>query len=473
MITLLYQWHRRLVWLVTLPLLGWCISGLIPPLITTFYKIEPAHPLVPTPAVAFDSTALSLKQLLEQQQIPAFQQVRWIPYQGQAYYQIWQDQQLPLYLHQHTGKVLEQGEKNYAIALAQHFSGDSSSAILEVERVTQFNSSYPSSHSLLPVYKVHLDRADGLTVYVSTQSSSLATLTTAAQRKLHAIFEGLHYWSFLEDWPRVRFWAMLFFITIGFLSAMSRLLVYGLGWQQLQKKFPTTAPSKWHRRLGLLMAFPLLAFTFSGAYHIIIPQQQLTPPILQPTSYSTTELALLPTLQKKFKDRPVENISLVTLEGQHFFQVHWLLQQEPPSYFNTQDLQRISQGEERYALAQAQLYFPLPKGQVSHTEPVEEFGIEYKAFNRRLPVRKVVYNTPEQHEVYIATRTGELVAVIQRKDRVEMASFLKWHEYYFLEPLLGEKGREAILVLVVLLVVMGQVLEMGFWWGRKKDKTHG
>ena len=221
------------------------------------------------------------------------------------------------------------------------------------------------------------------------------------------------------------------------------------------------------------MAFPLLAFTFSGGYHIIIQQQQPAPPILQPPSYSTQELALLPTLQKKFKDRPVENISLVSLEGQHFFQVHWLLQQEPPSYFNTQNLQRISQGEERYALALAQLYSPLPKEQILKTEAVEEFGVEYKAFNRRLPVRKVVYNTPEQHEVYIATRAGGLAAVLQRKDRVEMASFLKWHEYYFLEQLLGEQVRQLVLVLVVLLIMVGQVLEMGLWWGRRNYKTHG
>lgn len=464
MVNFLYQWHQRLGLLVTLPILGWCISGLSHPIMANFFKIKPAHRAVIPKAVPFDSTALSLQQILEQQQIQVLQQVRWVQYQGEPYYQVWQAQKAPLYLHQQTGKVLEQGEEKYAKALAQHFLGDSSSAITGVKKIEQFTTEYRFVNRLLPVYKVSFDRADGMEVYVSTQSSRLGTLNNNLRKNSNYLFAWLHNWSFLKGWPKLKLGLMLLFVLLGFLAAGSGLLVYGFWWKRLQNNQPKEAARSWHRHLGILVSLSILGFTFSGAYHALAKQQQEPPKKMIPLVYSTTELALLPTLQKKFRDRPVENISLVVLEGQLFYQVHWLLQQEPPSYFNTIDLQRISQGEERYALAQSKLYTQLPDEKVIKTEPITKFGGEYGFINKRLPVRKVVYDTAEKHHVYIETRTGDLAAVIQNSKRLEAFSFLMLHKYHFLDTPLGKKGRDVVIVLIILGIMLVHVLGVVLWW---------
>ena len=95
----LYKWHHRLGLLVTLPILGWCISGLTHPIMANFFKIRPAHRAVTVQAPKLDSTALSLKQILEQEGIQQFKQVRWMRYEDQPYYQIIQPKQAATYLH--------------------------------------------------------------------------------------------------------------------------------------------------------------------------------------------------------------------------------------------------------------------------------------------------------------------------------------------------------------------------------------
>lgn len=471
MIKKLYQWHHRLGLLVTLPILGWCISGLTHPIMANFFKIKPAHRAITIKAPQLDSLAPSLESVLEQQNSSSFQQVRWVQYAGQPYYQLIQAQQQARYLHQETGAVLPQGEEQYAKALAQHFLGDSSSAITGVERVEEFTSEYKYINRLLPVYKVSFDRADGMEVYVSTESSRLGTMNNNLRRMTMAIFSTLHNWDFLKAWPTTKTALMVLFMLLGFLAAASGLLVYGFMWKHFSEKRPDARHRRWHRRVGLAVALSTLAFTFSGGYHAFAKTQQERPVVVPAPSYTPSDFALLPVLKAKYKDRPVGNISLVTINEEHYFQIQWLLQHEPLGYFNTKDLQRISQGEERYALAQSKLYTQLPDANVVKTEAIVKFGGEYGFINKRLPVRKVTYDTPEKHAVYIETSTGALAAVMDNSKRLEALSFLMLHKYHFLDTPLGKKGRDVVIVLVVLLIMLVHILGVTLWWRHRKKRV--
>ncbi|MGH1334637.1 MAG: hypothetical protein ACRBFS_00810 [Aureispira sp.] len=467
----LYKWHHRLGLLVTLPILGWCISGLTHPIMANFFKIRPAHRTIEVQAPQLDSTALPLKDILERQEIQSFQQVRWMRYGGQPYYQIIQPKQTAVYLHQETGAVLEEGDKVYAQALARHFLGDSSSAIVGIERIEQFTGEYRFINRFLPVYKVSFDRADGMDVYVSTESSRLGTMNNNLRKNSMAIFGALHNWDFLQAWPNTKTGLMMLFMLLGFLTAVSGLWIYGVQWKHFSEKRPNARHRRWHRRLGLMVAISTLAFTFSGGYHAFAKTQQEQPQVVPPPMYRPADVVQLPVLKVKFADRPVGNVSLVKIEEETFFQIQWLLQHEPTGYFNAKDLQRISQGDEQYALAQSKLYTRLPDDLVVNTEPIVKFGGEYGFINKRLPVRKVTYRTPEKHTVYIETSTGAVAAVIQNSKRLEALSFLMLHKYHFLDTPLGKKGRDVVIVLVVLAIMGVHLLGVVLWWRHRKKQV--
>ncbi|MFK7798533.1 MAG: hypothetical protein AB8E82_13860 [Aureispira sp.] len=463
----LYTWHYRLGLLVTIPILGWCISGLTHPIMANFFKIRPAQRTVEVQAPAVDSTAPNLKNILDRQHRQGFKQIRWITYKDEPYYQIIQDKKEALYFHQQTGKFLEDGDKGYAESLARYFLGDFSSTIVGVERVDAFTQEYRFINRLLPVYKVRFARSDGMEVYVSTESSRLGTMNDNWRKQSMALFAALHNWTFLQNWPVLKLSLMLLFMLAGFLAAGSGLLIYGVFWNQLNAQRLDAGTRRWHRRLGLLVALSTLGFTFSGGYHALAKVQEKPLRTVPAPLYTAEDLTLLPILKAKFADRPVGNVSLVKLEGQTFFQVQWLLQQEPAAYFNTKNLERISQGDERYALAQSKLYTQLPDSEVINTEEIVKFGGEYGFINKRLPVRKINYKTPQNHAVYVEPSTGKIAAVIEDSKRAEAFSFLMLHKYHFLNTPLGKKGRDVVLVSLILMIMLVHILGVLLWRKRK------
>jgi hypothetical protein len=460
MLQKLYRWHRRLGLIVMLPILGWCLSGLVHTVAAIFFEIKPVHQRLTPQALVLDSTRLNLTPILEQWGIDTFQQMRWVTYNGQPYYQILRRGKAALYVQQRTGMLLENGDRRYAETLARHFIGDSSSSIAGIERIERFTNEYKFINRLLPVYKVSFNRADGMDVYVSTESSRLGTQNNHFRKMWGAVFDTLHHWTFLEAWPRIRTVLLLLFTGLSFLTALFGLLVYVFLWKQFKKQQPQAR----HRYLGLVAYLSTLAFTFSGGYRAFAKTQQEPPARLPVPTYTPAEVARLPELKTTFDLRPVSSISLAELEGQTYFRVSWLLPNAEPSYFNTQTIARISQGEERYALAQAKEYTKLPDSLVLSSIPVVKFGGEYGVIHKRLPVRKVIYQTPEKHHVYIETNTGDLAAVIQNNNRPETLMFLMLHNYHFLDAHIGEKGRGVVVVLLVLLIITVQLSGLALWW---------
>jgi hypothetical protein len=463
----LYKWHYRLGLLVTIPILVWCISGLIPLIVANFFKIKPAQLVVELQAPAVDSTAPSLKTILDQQYRNGFKQTRWITYEDEPYYQIIRDKKEALYFHQQTGEVLAGGDELYAKSLARYFLGDFSSTIVGVERVDAFTQEYKPIHQFLPVYKVRFARSDGMEVYVSTESSRLGMMNNTINKQWMRWFDVLHHWTFLQDWPVLKRSLILLFMLAGFFAAGLGFLIYAVFGSQLNAEGSSVRLRTWHRRIGLLVACSMLGFTFSGGYHALAKVQAKPLRTVPAPLYTAADLTLLPILKAKFADRPVGSVSLVKLEGQTFFQVQWLLQHEPAAYFNTKNLERISQGDERYALAQSKLYTQLPDSEVVNTEEIVAFGGEYRAIYKRLPVRQVNYKTHQRHSVYVEPSTGDIAAVLGENKRAEDFSFRMLHEYHFLDGLVGKQGRDVVLVLVVLMIMTVHVLGLLLWSRRK------
>lgn len=457
-----FRWHRRLGLFATVPILGWCLSGLTHPLMANFFRLSPAQRVAPTPRIEWDSSQINVYDALKQQGIDEFQQLRWVTVEGAPYYQIQVAGATPRYLHRHTGALLRDGDERYARQLARHFLGDTSSAIIQVDQVTRFGSQYKFINRFLPVHRVAFDRPDGMVLYVHTPSSRLGTLNDNRRRQYLWIFSQLHSWEFLKPFPRLKLGLMLFWLIVGGFVALSGLLLYGVWWKQWKGR-STSKSLKWHRRLGLLVAASTLAFVFSGGYHALAKHQdqQKDSHLAERVSFPTHHLRSLPALWATFNNRGVLQFSLARLEGKDYFQVDWEDPKVENSYFDVENLQIISQGEERYALALAKHHVHLPDEQVDSVRMIQKFGGEYGFINKRLPVHAVYYKNA--HTVYVETCTGDLATVITNAKRWEALSFLLLHKYHWLDPL-GKKVRDVCIVLLLLGITLVHLLGLILWW---------
>ena len=91
-------------------------------------------------------------------------------------------------------------------------------------------------------------------------------------------------------------------------------------------------------------------------------------------------------------------------------------------------------------------------------EVLNEFeSREYGFVNKRLPVIKLAYDTPEKTTYFIETSTSRLAAVIENSDKIEGYSFAIFHKFLFMDWA-GKNVRDLTMVLAALVVLIVSVL---------------
>jgi hypothetical protein len=78
---------------------------------------------------------------------------------------------------------------------------------------------------------------------------------------------------------------------------------------------------------------------------------------------------------------------------------------------------------------------------------------EYGFVNKRLPVIKLAYDTPEKTTYFIETSTSRLAAVINNSDRIEGYSFAILHKFLFMDWT-GKNIRDLTMVLAALTILI-------------------
>ncbi|WMX13947.1 PepSY domain-containing protein [Aureispira sp. CCB-E] len=462
----IYQWHHRIGLLVSIPVLGWCISGLTHPMMAHLFKIKPAQRFVVPQPVALDTTSIALGEALEQHGITSFSNFRLVHFEKETYYQIIREGKETEYINVKNNTLLNNGDQRYAEYLARYFLGDEQHPIASLTKLNQFTFEYKFINRLLPVYKVSFDRSDGMDVYVETNSSRLGTMNNRTRKICIAIFSYLHNWNFLQGMPKLKLFLMLLFMIMAFGVAFSGLVIYGFLWKRV---FPTHAVEaknrKWHRRIGLMVAISTLGFAFSGGYHALAKANTAQVISEKAPVFSSTEVKQLPALVRKIGDRLVKNISIVSIDQVNYFQVNWMEKATETSYFKTTTLEHLGKGEERYAIYLANQYTQLPAKKIVSVTPIQAFGGEYGFINKRLPVTKIQYDTKQQHSVYVETSSGKLAATISASKRLEAFSFLMLHKYHFIDPI-GKTVRDIIIVIIMIGIILVNVLGIVLWLNR-------
>ncbi|MFC7774192.1 PepSY domain-containing protein [Flavobacterium sp. GCM10027622] len=487
-----YKWHKVLAFITMVPMLFWCLSGIMHPLMAHFFKPTIANEVLVKSKIDSAKIDVGLQEALLQNKLEEIKNFRLVSFDDNQYYQIKTKSDSIVYLNTSDGKMLENGDDKYALWLSRYFLDDAKSGIEKQEVITQFNSEYKYVNRYLPVHKICFDRDDEMQVYVETTTDKLATFNPKSRQWFIWFFDTFHNWSFIDAISNngVRIVLMLLLLTVIGLSAISGMVIYGLFWKQFKKVRVENQHSKWrkyHRQTGLALALFTVLFAFSGGYHAtkkwnpIAFEKMIYEPVFKAADLDSKEIKQLVSLPN------FDNVSLIRFNEVLYYRCELVNEEEKTvKYFNAVTGKEEPSIDVDYAAFLADYFntkiaktkgsccsmaefsgVALKKQKVKEIERITDFkNKEYGFVNKRLPVIKVAYDTPENKTLFIETATSRLAAYVTNSDRVEGYSFAIFHKFLFMEWA-GKDIRDLTMVLAALGVVVVGVLGLLLLFKRK------
>lgn len=496
---LVLRYHHWVGLLAALPVILWGLSGLSHPVMS---RLQPQPAAMTPPAgliSGFSREALErvrpladLAAVLPTERVSHARLLHW---QGQPVWQLTVPGQAErLYVDAVTGDVKPGLERELAVLLARHYAGEAERTVTSVRLVTSFSDDYPYVNRLLPVWRVEFAGGDHLRAFVETSPVRLATLDNDAKSLFGRIFRALHSWSFISSEP-LRDVAMAAFLLLAMGSSLGGLWLYGFYRGKPLQGERLQPLRRWHRRIGLAVALSTLAFTGSALLHVLMIDKthDHEPPagyrVLMPLSDMVTRpLALAPGADEQIEvmphlGMPVYRMSTtakaghsgkapIAKEGGHEHHHGKSAAGSPPAgerYVSARDGGALAGGVEAHVRMLAGELSGLPDGRVLGIEKISRFAGEYGFVNKRLPVWKVSFDTPDHLAVYVEPSSGLQAAEVRDPDRLEGFTFGYLHKWHFLDGL-GKDARDTILGLFALLNVLVVVLGLLVWLRRRKAR---
>ncbi|MEN9909478.1 MAG: hypothetical protein RLZZ540_2627 [Bacteroidota bacterium] len=503
----MYQWHRTIGIITIIPVIFWTLSGLMHPFMAHFFKPEIAHEKLEINTVNQNQLLLSIQEVLEKNDIQQFKNFRIVSFNNATFYQVKNSIGDLLYFDASNGKELQNGDKIYAEWLSRYFLDDQKNSVKNSEIITEFDNQYKYVNRYLPVYKVTLDRPDTMEVYVETSSSKLATYNPTSRQFFIWFFDVFHNWSFIDAISNnsIRIITMIFLLSIIGFSAISGIVIYGFLWKQFKKSDdlePKKGIRKFHRQIGIWISFFTLTFAFSGAYHATTKWNPYTldQMVYEPT-FKTKKIGLANNKLDLDWNR-FQNVSIISFNDSTYYRCQleekatgkfkkpksdsnskWNKKDIPKTevvYINATTNKIAPNLDLQYAEFLA-YYFTdgapkapccemmspeIPEESETSLENVKLLeskviinfeNREYGFVNKRLPVVKLAYDTPEKTTYFIETATSRLAAIVKSSDMVEGYSFAILHKFLFMDWA-GKNIRDLTMVLAALSILVVSVL---------------
>ena len=489
----MYKWHRTLGIITLIPVIFWTLSGIMHPFMAHFFKPEIAHEKLDIKPIETTKIKLSVQEVLILNKIDLFKNFRMVSFANQTYYQIKTVRNEYRYFNALNAKELENGDQKYAEYLSRYFIDDAKSNVVKIELLTEFTSQYKGINRYLPVYKLTFDRDDEMQVYVETSSSKLATYNPKSRQIFIWIFDTFHNWAFIDTIANnyLRIITMLLFLSIILFSAISGVVIYGFMWKKFKKVTPTDSEGflrNNHRKIGIIVSFLTLTFAFSGGYHAI---QKWQPNVLQKMIYepiiNVSNIKILST-QTKVDLSQLINISIIKFKKNYFYQCD-LYDAENEKWekqfvnANSNLLEKNIEIEyAQFLVTKFSKMLINPTSNCCEMDGTESYNPnfvlksssiltdfdkrEYGFVNKRLPVVKLEYNTPDNTTYYIETSTSSLASVVNRSTRLEGYSFAIFHKFLLMEWA-GKNIRDLITVISALGILIVSVLGLILFFKRK------
>ncbi|MCD9014131.1 PepSY domain-containing protein [Parachryseolinea silvisoli] len=486
----IYAWHRTIGLVTIIPVIFWCLSGLMHPFLSHWFKPTIAREVMMPKTLDKAQITLSLQEVLTRNKVADFKNFRMVAFNGQTFYQVKGIDGYLRYYSAATGELLQDGDKKYAEFMARYFLDDQQSAITSVTQQKEFNQQYKYVNRYLPVWKVSFDRPDGMDVYIETASSRLGTFNTTSRKAFLWVFDNFHNWAFIGNITNntLRITIMVALLGVILASAVTGIVIYGLFWRRFKKLSSATEKKgirKYHRQIGVATAFITLTFTFSGAFHAtrklepnVLPEMAYEPAILT-RELTTVSLALDVDWER------LHNLSIVRKSKHDYFQAFYLPNDDEPAqtvYIDAVDGMVWQNGDIAYAKFLGKKFLAVLSHATNMTAAcceemgdVQSSGVdqdatllkaeivpkfesrEYGFVFKRLPVVRLQYDTPDDHALYIETATSRLAASIGATDRIEGYSFAIFHKFLLMDWA-GKNVRDIMMLLSAFGVLTVSVL---------------
>ena len=494
----MYKWHRTFGIITVIPALFWTLSGIMHPFMSHLFKPEIAHDKMEVSPIEKSKLSLSLQQVLTKNNISQFKNFRVITIHSTSYYQVRTMFSDYRYFNSQTATELKNGDLVYAEYLSRYFLDDQKSKVKSIEVIDNFTTQYKYINRYLPVYKVNFDRPDNVEVYVETNSSKLATFNPTSRKIFIEIFDFLHNWSFIDAVSNnyLRIIIMLFLLSIISFSAISGLVIYGFLYKQFRKveaNGTIDSKRKYHRKLGVFISFFTLLFAFSGGYHAIqkwnpiAVEKMIYDPIIKVSEIKTH------TNQLNIDWNTVTNLSLIKQKDSVFYQCQFTSKEDEDgkrnlsTEFISDKTNLIIPNKQidyaRFLAKKFAVMLASPKAnccEVPENAASELLGVkllkssvltefdnrEYGFVNKRLPVVKLEYSTPNKTTFYIDTNASRLAARISNSERNEGLSFAFLHKFLYMDWA-GKTIRDVFSVLIALSIAMVSLLGLRLFLKRK------
>jgi len=232
---------------------------------------------------------------------------------------------------------------------------------------------------------------------------------------------------------------------------------------------------RWHRRLGIFLALPILLWCISGLTHPLMTHVATTDAarqsLLSGTPHITGSYAPIQRVLRTHNIQQADQIRLVTFNGQSWYQVQ---NREPAPdtpryqeaapwpwvsvrYFSVETGAELVGGDSLYARWLARYFAGMQDTPVAHQEKLTAFDAYYPSINRLLPAHRIRFDRADNLEVVVDTTSSRLAAVSDRSRNALMWAFRTFHTWDWL----GE--RHSPLRVSVLAVLITATFTLGLF----------
>ncbi len=458
----LFRYHRWFGVVACVAMILWGLSGVMHPIMS---RINPTPVnMQPPPAIPALHGALSPATVLSRAGISEVAGLRMMAWNDVTYYQVSvAGQAQRRYFEVDSGTELADGDVRYAEYLARHFTGDTQSRLRGVSLVTRFSDDYLDINRLLPVYRVDLERDDGLHAYVETNPPRVSALVDDRKILLASLFRFMHNWEFMRDTNALRITIISAFLAVALLSALSGIWMYGFMWKRGTLKAQHLPMRRWHRTVGILVSLSALLFVVSAEWHLLGSRPRTIQPLME--SYIPVSQLGLPDSVRhgawgkvdlvQAGERGAYQLLLAQQrtatpatsgEHDHSAKPQANLAATSAVYVDSENGAVLEDALRARAIRLAAHFSDLPDEQVARVVPITKFEGEYGFLNKRLPVWRVEYGTPDHLTYYVEPATGALASVVRDADRAEGWSFSYLHKYHWLD-FAGKDVRDFVMAL--------------------------
>lgn len=445
--SILYKLHRKLGMIIFIPVFMWVFSGFMHPFMAHWFKPSIEHSFLPPQVIDETFVGLPLQEVLTQNKLQHVEDCRVISFDNEWYYQVAIQEDSLIYFTAKTGLLVNGIDKKYAIDLARKHVADTVSAVQNAVVLHNYTEHYQAINRLLPVWEITFDRADGMTLYIDTKTSQMGTYNENNRKWFITIFDLFHKWEFFGDNYYLRVVVVTVLSALTFVTAVLGLIIYGFGYKRFKNQTIQTSylkRRKTHRVVGLSAVLFMLLFSFSGWYHAFQKFEMDD----RNAFFDTSKTASTSLLANPFQVG-VKGTSIATINNESY----WRITADSVRYIKTTDGSLLQAGEQLYAEELARKFYAVKESKIIETTLITAFEGEYGFVNKRLPVMKVVFDSPKLDTYYIDTATGKLAAKVNNDSRLEGYSFAMLHKFHFLDGL-GRNTRDVFTILAALSLVV-------------------